>query len=57
MKVTGDKLVITIDLTKQGVASKTGKTNLVATTHGAVLIDYKRPGLKVALNLMAPNGG
>jgi hypothetical protein len=57
MKVTGDKLVITIDLTKQGVASKTGKTKLVATTHGAVPIDYKRAGLKVAINLMAPNGG
>jgi hypothetical protein len=58
LKVTGDKLVITIDLTRSGTPSSTGKTKLVASTGGAVPIDYaKRAGLKVALNVMAPNGG
>ena len=55
MKVDGDKLIVTIDLKPPGVVSGSGKTKLVATTRGAVSIDYaKRPGLKLALNLMAP---
>ena len=58
MTVTGDKLVITVDLKAPGIPSTTGKTKLVASTHGAVPLDYaKRAGLKVALNVMAPNGG
>ena len=55
MKVEGDKLIVTIDLKPAGVVSGSGKTRLVATTRGAVAIDYaKRPGLKLALNVMAP---
>ncbi len=57
LKVTGDKLVITIDLTRSGTPSSTGKTKLVGSTHGAVPISYgKRSGLTVALNVMAPIG-
>ena len=54
MTVTGDKLVITVDLSRPGVQSKTGKTILVASTHGAEPLTCKRPGIKVALNVMAP---
>jgi hypothetical protein len=55
LKVTGDQLVVTIDLTAEGVVSSTGKTKLVASTWGSVNVDYaKRPGLKLALNLMEP---
>jgi hypothetical protein len=55
MKVTGDKLVITIDLTGAGVPSSTGKTKLIASTRGAVPVDYaKRPGIKVAVNVTVP---
>ena len=55
MKVAGDKLVITVDLSAKGVPSSTGKTLLVASTRGAVPIDYaKRPGLKVAVNVTVP---
>jgi hypothetical protein len=55
MKVTGDKLVLTIDLTARGAPSSTGKTLLVASTRGAVAIEYpKRPGLKVAVNVTVP---
>lgn len=57
MKVTGDKLVITIALTGAGVPSSTGKTKLIASTRGAVAIEYaKRPGIKVAVNVTVPNG-
>jgi hypothetical protein len=54
MKVSGDKLVITIDLTRPGAPSSSGKTKLVASTRGAVAVDYKRAGLKVAVNVTAP---
>lgn len=55
MKVTGDKLVVTIDLTRRGSPSSTGKTLLVASTRGAVAVDYpKRDGMKVAINLTIP---
>ena len=55
MKVSGDKLILTIDLTATGEPSSTGKTLLVASTRGAVAVDYpKRPGMKVAVNVTAP---
>lgn len=55
MKVTGDKLVITVDLTGKGAPSSTGKTKLIASTRGAVAVSYdKRPGLKVAINVTVP---
>jgi hypothetical protein len=55
MKVAGDKLVITIDLTGAGVPSSTGKTKLIASTRGAVPVDYaNRPGIKVAVNVTVP---
>jgi hypothetical protein len=59
MKVAGNKLVITIDLTATGALSSTGKTKLIATTHGAVPVGYdKRNGVKVSLNVtVPPNGG
>jgi hypothetical protein len=52
MKVTGDKLVITVDLKAPGAPSSTGKTLLIASTRGATAIDHPR-GIKVALNVMA----
>jgi hypothetical protein len=55
MKVTGDKLVITVDLSRPGTASKTGKTKLIASTRGAEPIECNRRGVKVALNVMVPN--
>jgi hypothetical protein len=55
LKVNGDKLVATIDLTRKGAPSSSGKTLLVASTRGAVAIDYaKRPGLKIAINVTVP---
>jgi hypothetical protein len=55
MKVSGDKLILTIDLDQKGEPSSTGKTLLVASTRAAVPVDYpKRPGMKVAVNVTAP---
>lgn len=34
MRVDGDKLVITVDLTKDFGRSKSGKTNIIASTEG-----------------------
>lgn len=56
LKVSSDKLVLTIDLNQQGRPSGTGKTILVSTSNGSVPIAYdKRPGLKISWNLMVPN--
>ncbi len=54
MKVVGDKLVLTIDLTKPGSLSSTGKTKLIATTRGAVAVEFKNRGVKVAVNVTVP---
>ena len=53
-KRTGDKLVITIDLTKQHGPSSSGKTLIVATTEG----NQDVPGLdggKCGINVYVPN--
>jgi hypothetical protein len=56
LKITGDKLVLTIDLNQQGRVSGTGKTILVSSSNGIVAVDYpKRPGMKIGWNLMVPN--
>ena len=55
IKVDGDKLVVTIpNLKAEGELSSTGKTKLIASTHGAVEIDHPRRGLKLALNVTVP---
>lgn len=54
MKVVGDKLIITVDLTKPGTPSSTGKTKLIASTRGAVAVEYKSRGVKVAVNATVP---
>lgn len=50
VKVTGDKMVITIDLSKRFGKSASGKTDIIATTAGNVVVDEKRPGIKLGLN-------
>ena len=55
-KVTGDVLTITVDISKAAVdsarPSSTGKTKLVASTHGAVAIAAPHgDGMKLSLNL------
>ena len=46
-KRDGDKLTLTIDLSKSFGRSKSGKTEIVATSHGAELIE----GVRVNLNI------
>lgn len=53
-KVDGDKLVITVDLTKNFGPSKSGKTVIIATTEGNVALE-ERPEVKIGLNIYKPN--
>lgn len=51
MKVTGTKLVITIDLSKRFGKSASGKTDIIATTAGNVDVDEDTlPGVKIGIN-------
>lgn len=52
MKVTGNKLVIEVDLSKRLRRSGTGKTTIVATTAGNAAIPEHK-GLKLGLNVFA----
>ena len=48
-EVKGRKLIITIDIKKDFGASKSGKTIIVATTHGGKRIE-DAPGVILSLN-------
>ena len=56
VKIDGDKLVITVlDVTAAGRPSSTGKTRIIASTQGPLLVDHpKVAGLKLSLNVMVP---
>ena len=51
IKLVGNKLTITCDL-GSGVPSKSGKTNIVATTNGFVGVPSS--DIKVSLNVIKP---
>jgi hypothetical protein len=55
-KVTGDKLVIEVDLSKKALAaarpSKTGKRLLIATTAGAEPVPFPGKTISFSLNVM-----
>jgi len=50
-KTEGDKLIITVDLSKDLGLSKSGKSKLIATTEGNASIDTKRGKVQVGLNV------
>lgn len=51
----GNILTITVDVSKPGTPSSTGKTRLIASTRGAAAIEHPRvKGLKAALNVTVP---
>lgn len=54
IKLEGDKLTITATI-GSGVPSKSGKTNIVATTNGFVGVDGS--DIKVSLNVIRPRKG
>ena len=58
VQVKGNKLVIEVDISPEAVASappsKTGKTRLVASTHGLRPVDG-HAGLAVSLNVTQSN--
>ena len=54
IKLTGDKLIITTTI-GSGVPSSSGKTLVVATTNGFVLVEGS--DIKVSLNVVRPRRG
>lgn len=50
MDVKDDKLIMEIDLTKTFGPSKSGKTIIVASTHGNVTVP-ENPNIKIGLNV------
>jgi len=50
---TKDKLIITIDLNAKGETSKTGKSTLIASTHGFINLNHP-PRARVILNATPP---
>lgn len=53
IKVDGNKLVITVDLSQRLRPSGTGKTLIVGTTAGNATVPG-HPGVKVGVNVFAP---
>jgi hypothetical protein len=51
--VQGTKLQIIVDLSKAGKPSSTGKSLILATTGGNVLVEPKK-GIKLGLNVYQP---
>ncbi len=51
MKVDGDKLTITVDLSKEFGPSSSGKTIIVSSTEGNQTIEYKEGQYKIGLNI------
>ena len=54
IKITGDKLTITATI-GSGVPSKSGKTNIVATTNG--FISVPNSDIKVSVNVIKSRKG
>ena len=54
IKLSGNTLTITAQLS-DGVPSKSGKSNIVATTNGFVGVDGS--DIKVSLNVIKPRNG
>lgn len=50
IEVKGNLMTLTVDLTKEFGTSKSGKTKVVATTHGTVRIPG-HDGLMIGLNV------
>ena len=50
VQVTGDKLIVTVDLSKDFGPSKSGKTILIASTQGNVDVP-EHEGVKLGVNV------
>lgn len=50
LEVKNNKLTITVDLSKDFGASKSGKTTIIATSEGNVALP-DNPGIKLGLNI------
>lgn len=50
-KTEGDKLIITVDLSKDLGLSKSGKSRIIATTEGNATVRTAKGEVKVGLNV------
>ncbi len=59
MEMEGDVLIIRVPLDKKALAaaqpSSTGKTKLIASSHGPIAVGPESAGIKFALNVTIPN--
>lgn len=55
MKLEKNILTITVDVSKPGHPSTSGKTKLLATTNGTVKIPGGPEGLAAGINVWVPN--
>jgi len=53
-EVKGETLVITINLMEEMIPSKSGKSNLLATTRGNQSLEVEGRDLRLGLNLYEP---
>jgi hypothetical protein len=51
IKTEGDRLIITVDLTKNQGISKSGKSQIIATTAGNATVKTPRGDVKIGLNV------
>jgi len=54
MRVDGNTLWLGVDLGKTGSASKSGKTNVIASTEGNISLSHEGTMYKVGLNVYTP---
>jgi uracil phosphoribosyltransferase len=52
IKIQGDTLIITVDLTKDHGKSSSGKTNIVASTEGFTRLNGNHSNVSVGLNVV-----
>jgi len=57
IKVEGDKMTISVDLSKNLGRSKSGKSLLIASTDGAVKADTKAGSVSIGLNVYTTDKG
>ena len=55
MTVSGDKLLIEVDLAEEGAMSASGKSTVIASTHGNIPVP-DHSDMRIGLNLYRKNG-
>lgn len=51
VSVSGDKMTITVDISKEGTVSKSGKSKVIASTKGNKKVETERGDVMIGLNV------